>query len=136
MLVYNYHPVTLEYTGSSEADPDPLDDGCWLIPSSSTLIAPPDPESGKYRIFINDAWAFESIPVEPLAPPVAEETAEKKRINEIISLLDALDLQSIRPLRAIASGTQTAMDTEKLAFLDDQARLLREELALLSGATV
>ena len=47
MLVYNYHPITLEYTGCSEADPDPLDEGRWLIPACASTIAPPEAVSGK-----------------------------------------------------------------------------------------
>lgn len=136
MLVYNYHPITLEYTGCSEADPDPLEKGRWLIPAFATTVAPPDTIDTKYRVFENEAWHYRDIPIAPVpepisVPQVVEETPEQQRKKEILSLLDVLDLQSIRPLRAIANGTQTAADTEKLAFLDEQARLLRDELSSL-----
>lgn len=141
MLVYNYHPTTHEYIGLNEADEDPLDKGKWLIPANATTITPPEPSEGKFRAFIDGVWSFVDIPLNQIeatdVEPIAiQETIEQIRQKEIISLLEDIDIKSIRPLRAISSGTQTAMDTEKLAFLDDQARLLREELAFLSGATV
>lgn len=134
MLVYNYHPITLEYTGCSEADPDPLDEGRWLIPACASTIAPPEAVSGKIRVFMNGAWAFEDICESPTLATEIEDTAEQKRINEILTQLESIDLQSIRPLRAIASGTQTTIDLVRLNTLDAQAQLLRDELALISAS--
>lgn len=133
MLVYNYHPITKEFTGLNEADEDPLDKGRWLIPASATVISPPDPVDGKYRAFIDGEWMLVDIPSEPtevsVAQPVIEETYEQRRQKEIISLFEDIDIKSIRPLRAIASGSASIGDIETLGNLDAQAQSLREELA-------
>ena len=51
--------------------------------------------------------------------------------QQIHSELDALDNQAVRPLRAIANGTATNFDIQKLSELEMQAALLRAELATL-----
>ena len=64
-----------------------------------------------------------------------EKTADERRKDEaqaIKARLRDIDSESVRPLRAIASGTQTATDTEKLAALDEEAASLRGELAALA----
>jgi hypothetical protein len=43
--------------------------------------------------------------------------------------LDAIDLQSVRPVRAKLAGTATAEDETRLASLEAQAQTLRAELA-------
>lgn len=140
MLVYNYHPVTKEFTGFSEADEDPLDKGKWLIPASATVIPPPEPADGKYRAFIDGSWIFVDIPSTPsigaeFQPVIVEETAEQKRQKEIISQLEIIDIKSIRPLRAIASGSASTEDVETFGNLDAQAKSLREELAQILSVT-
>ena len=48
--------------------------------------------------------------------------------KELIAELDALDLKTIRALRAIQAGTGTQDDAEKLAELEDQAEQIRQQL--------
>lgn len=60
-----------------------------------------------------------------------EPTAED-RIAEIDARFKAIDLESLRPLRAIASGTETQADRDKLAGLDAEAEQLRAERATLT----
>lgn len=47
----------------------------------------------------------------------------------ILRELDAIDLQSVRPVRAKLAGTATAEDEAKIAALEAQAQTLRTELA-------
>ena len=60
-----------------------------------------------------------------------EEERKITRKQEIISILNDIDVQSVRPLRAKASGTATAFDEEKLILLDRQASELRAEILSL-----
>lgn len=54
--------------------------------------------------------------------------AKEARKKEIIAELDALDLKTIRALRAIQAGTGTQDDEEKLAEIEDQAEQIRQQL--------
>lgn len=60
-----------------------------------------------------------------------EEIAEQEKQAQkadLVAQLDALDLKTIRALRAIEAGTGTQADTDKLAELEAQAAQIREEL--------
>lgn len=136
MIVYNYHPITHEYTGYSEADPDPLEDGRWLIPANATTVSPPDQITGKSRNFVNGSWCYLDVVIEPnFNKQGVSLTAEQLRITKIVGLLDFIDFQSIRPLRAIVAGTQTQSDIDKLEALNEQAEQLRVELSSLVSAS-
>jgi len=50
------------------------------------------------------------------------------RMEEIKARLMELDMQSIRPLRALADGTATEEDRLRIAALDVEAEALRTEL--------
>ena len=58
---------------------------------------------------------------------------EKKSIRkqEIISALNDIDAQSVRPLRSRVNGTATSFDEEKLISLEHQASELRSEILSL-----
>lgn len=65
-----------------------------------------------------------------------EEKAQQEaecRIQEIKSELDELDLQAIRPLRAILAGTQTDEDLQKLKEIENLAAELRIKLQPLKN---
>lgn len=68
MIVYNYDPVTFVYLDTaSEADPDPLEPGRFLIPANATTKVPPPITSRERQrqVFRDDAWVVEAIPVPP-----------------------------------------------------------------------
>ena len=50
------------------------------------------------------------------------------RANYLRAELDALDMASIRPLRALADGTAAAEDLDRLKDIEDRAAKLRSEL--------
>lgn len=58
----------------------------------------------------------------------AREDARLRRAA-VMRELDAIDMQSIRPVRAKQAGTATAEDEAKIAALEAQAQTLRIELA-------
>jgi hypothetical protein len=59
---------------------------------------------------------------------VAVELPNKQRMMDIKARLSAIDAESVRPLRAKLSGTDTEQDRARLAALDDEAETLRSEL--------
>ena len=74
-----------------------------------------------------------------LGPAPTEEHLEQgwrmhlknQRRAEILSRLSAIDLETVRPLRAVTAGAGTEYDTTKLAALEVEAKELRDELAKL-----
>lgn len=73
------------------------------------------------------------FPAPAPVPPTPDELASQRRA-EIIARFTQIDVDSIRPLRAIAQGEATEADKEKLAALDAEAEELRAELAALPVA--
>ena len=69
------------------------------------------------------------IDIIPVDPPVTD----KERILSLKNQLEELDRQAIRPLRAIAAGTDTEEDREILADLERQAAEIRTELERMEG---
>ncbi len=69
------------------------------------------------------------VDIIPIEPPVTDE----ERIAQLKSELDEIDRLAIRPLRAIAAGTDTEEDREILADLEQQAAELRRQLDELEG---
>ena len=63
----------------------------------------------------------------------AEKQARENRLRaaEIMRRLKVIDTQRIRPLAAIATNKATAFDNEKLVALENEAEILRTELAAL-----
>lgn len=64
----------------------------------------------------------------------ASARAALARISEIDARLAQIDLESIRPARAVNVGTAGTFDRDKLAALENEAGALRVERAGLSGA--
>ena len=59
--------------------------------------------------------------------PTADTLKERER-QEAKARLAEIDKESVRPLRAVAAGTQTQADTDKLAALEAEAETLRAKL--------
>ena len=75
--------------------------------------------------------AITEVEKDELLKPAPAQIAEARK-GEILARLTAIDSESIRPLRAIATGTQTAFDADKLSALDAERATLADELAALS----
>jgi hypothetical protein len=73
MLVFNYHPATGEYLGTTKADESPLEPGVFLIPAHATEISPPVPREGFFLCFTGNAWGYS--PIQAPEPPPTEEPA-------------------------------------------------------------
>ena len=64
-------------------------------------------------------------------PEIPPQEISRRRQSEIAAKLDELDRQSTRPLRAIIQGKGTDFDTRKLAAIETEVELLRDELLWL-----
>lgn len=67
----------------------------------------------------------------PVVPTQAELDTIRK--NEIQTRLTQIDSESIRPLRAIATGSAVQFDTDKLTALNAERATLAAELVVLNG---
>lgn len=55
-LVYSYDPISLEFTGTDVADPDPLEPGKFLIPANCTEVQPLGQKRGYSLVFNGKEW--------------------------------------------------------------------------------
>ena len=58
MIIYNYNPVDGSLLSAGNADPDPLDDGNFLIPAHATSEEPPDFEENEIPVFSSGVWSI------------------------------------------------------------------------------
>lgn len=61
-ISYNYHPVTFEFVGASEADESPLEPGVILHPAHSTPKQPPATTVNEVAVFSVSADAWSVVP--------------------------------------------------------------------------
>lgn len=61
MEIFIAHPVTREYLGTGQADPDPLEDGHWLIPAHAYADAPPSIPAGQAARRSEDGSAWQLV---------------------------------------------------------------------------
>jgi hypothetical protein len=158
MKIYNLDPETNEYIGSDTAQRDPLEPHKWLIPAYAVTVSPPLTSENQVAVWDGTGWQItpdfrgmnywlgrdKKETMKPLGalpegatleePPMTPEEITEQRRSEILSRLSAIDSDSARPLRAIATGSSTEYDTEKLATLDAEAATLRAELSTLVQA--
>ena len=83
MDIYNYDRDTGYYVGISQADPDPLNEGGWLIPAYAVTVAPPQFPVGKIPQWDGSKWVVVDLPAPPQPPePPApyEPTSEQMRL--------------------------------------------------------
>lgn len=152
MDIYVAHPVTREYLGPSSADPDPLEDGAWLIPAHAYLDAPPAVPAGQAARRSEDGSAWQLIAdhrgtVYSTATGAAQQHAELGALPEGLTseprpsadyqwtgaawVLDAA-LQAANLLALQASLSQqidTAADTARAQVAGDPLRAVEYQLA-------
>ena len=79
--------------------------------------------------YIKEWTLAEPRPTDAAVTAWAVGEATRTRCAAIQRELDAIDLQSVRPVRAKLAGTATPEDEAKIADLEAQAQTLRTELA-------
>ena len=135
-IVYLFDEITGKFIVEYEAPVSPLEPEKYLEPAMSTDIEPVIELPEKTRHFIGGKWIYKDVP--PLAAPEAEPTPNQKRRAEIFEQLAQIDIESVRPARAISLAMATAkppnqFDIDKLAQKETSAAALRGELAALGA---
>lgn len=109
-------------------------DGTWevgadesVIPSGATLLSDDSPAAQKIREYdrvklIQSENSSEEAEVSPI----------KNEQAEIFAKLEELDLQAVRPLRAIVAGTATETDRQKLSEIEAEVKKLRKEIGIIA----
>ena len=69
------------YVGPLLADPDPLDEGHWLIPAGCVTEAPPALREGQRAKFAGGAWAI--VDPEPAPEPEPELPPTRTQIEQM-----------------------------------------------------
>lgn len=125
MDAYRYDPETKVYTGIMAADPDPFNDGEFILPGHSTWIAPPEEQTGYNRVWNAERgqWEYEAIPEQTVFTKLSIRRAMRELGIEakLDGLLNAsaefradwtdaqeIDLADPVLLAALESGTVTA----------------------------
>lgn len=58
MIVYNYDPITKEYTCQSTAQQNPRVEGAYLIPANATITKPLKNKKGFVNVWQGNKWAY------------------------------------------------------------------------------
>lgn len=101
----------------------------WVIPDDSELANKIKNTEYYKPVSDENGNLIDIIESEPELTP-------EQRIADLKAQLVELDLQAIRPLRAMAAGTSIDEDTVKLTELEMQAEKLRAELAELGKENI
>ena len=131
MLIFENHgwqmmsdfPDTNYLEGTNEMQPK------WVVHDNSDVAA---------KVMSNPYWEpvedenGHLIDIDPIAPPVSDED----RVEQLKNKLNEIDRLAIRPLRAIAAGTDTEEDRSILIDLENQAKAIRRQLSEIEGGIV
>lgn len=87
--IYNYERDSFRFLSVSKADPDPLDEGNWLIPALATLVAVPEIPTGHFATFdeVSQTWNLSLDNQEPIDQVQAQPL--ENRIKVFRSKVDA-----------------------------------------------
>jgi hypothetical protein len=91
MKVYHYDPITRVYDGQSDADPDPMQEGGYLVPAHATLRILPPLQAGQRAVFdvALDTWTVQvALPPGP-APDPGPVATLAEQAGAAVRLIDA-----------------------------------------------
>ncbi len=88
MIIYNYDPITFEYTGYSQADLDPAETKAqgkevYLIPANATTIKPPKTKANETATFCSGSW---QIKADYRGQYIVDETMQPQIVEQIGNL--------------------------------------------------
>jgi hypothetical protein len=140
MKVYNYDPETRVYIDVSDAFPDPLDIGKWLIPAHASTTPPPiEVPKGMSSRWNGVKWELVSITEDtkdtpPQEPPVQEQpelpqkefelSTEfkilicKQTAQDILFATDYTQLEDVKPLLGNVAAFATYRTQIRLIYFN------------------
>ena len=101
----------------------------WVVHDNSDVAAKVMSNPYWEPVEDEDGRLIDIIPVEP---PVSDED----KVEQLKNKLNEIDRLAIRPLRAIAAGTDTEEDRSILTDLEDQAQRIRQQMSEIEGGIV
>lgn len=101
MKIYNYIPFENIFSGESDANPDPLNSGQFLIPAFATTVKPPFFGPDEQAYWNGSAWEIQNIPQptpepEPQPEPITWDTIRAQR-NGLLFESDWVGLSDSNP---------------------------------------
>jgi hypothetical protein len=111
MYVYNYHPQTLEYLSTSDADLDEMESNIqghpvYFLPANATFDEPPVEQEGFIRRFVDGAWGYSPVQA-PEEPPTEEPEPYKPNLEEYEELIQS-HIDSTARSRSFRDGVTMA----------------------------
>lgn len=100
MQIFNFDPATGRYLGASQADPDPMRHGEWLLPAFSTPKEPPTVPAGHVAAFDRaaDAWGLHALTAQEVAQeandPATPEGAVRAERERLLRACDWVVLRA------------------------------------------
>lgn len=91
-IAYGVHPATRELVGSTFADPDPMNEGAWLVPAHAFLENPPSPSAGHTVRRTEDLTGWEVVP-DNRGTIYSTETGHATSLNELGELPEGFTKQ-------------------------------------------
>lgn len=61
MIIYNFHPETKEFLGSSQARENPMAAGTYLLPANATFVDTAEPDEGYARVFDTEEETWSTV---------------------------------------------------------------------------
>lgn len=116
-------PNTNYLAGTDEMQPR------WVVPDNSEIAAKVMSTACPWTPVEDENGGLVDI----IEAPLSQDELKQQRTEGIKCQLAELDNRTTRPLRAILAGTATDEDRDKLREIEEQAAVLRAELAGLGG---
>lgn len=131
MIVYSYHPETLDFHGTTDAFESPLEPGVFHHPANTTTIEPPHFRAETHSCkFVNGAWLLTERTESPLSnDPTEEEKLGAKRfdlINNRDKILSGTDWVIARHQDEVLSETETSLTSDEFKKLLAYRQELRD----------
>lgn len=93
--IYHFDRATRLYVGSSDARPNPEEEGEFLIPGFATDVAPPEAGAGQAARFDLEVGAWELVDLPPPGEALPSELTVEQRMRLLqLHVQDRLDAQA------------------------------------------